>query len=580
MPYIDIWKVLGIDQTSDETLIRRAYARRLRETHPEDDAEGFQQLRRSYEYALQLARGGHLGELDELAEKSGPPPSIEPEPRNEPRDEGREQIEALLSGLRTTLERPVLDTKAAISALDALLESLYLERLDLLQRAESGVAQILLQNVPRSDLLLPKADRFFRWSENRADTFHSPEADSIIARIRDYSLLNQLSTSPSEESKAFAHLKAPPDPTMRFIRAYVQRHSTFPELDLLDKIERQHPALMAELNEENVAWWQRFRTRPRISGLTVISAVVILLLVTYVRFILATSPEEEARVLSSLPAWGGALVLLGVFRIYVLDRGAFQGQQDPQQRVLLRIGWLPGSVMTMFMAVVVGDSTVASWILAIFTCLMALSATIMMGPALPVLVPDGPYFLRSRIIRILFENVFVIAWLAWLLQRRPDMFSTPELVAIGAALAASGVGREAQVGAFAREFTAGEQRAASGILTVIAVFIGFLVFKGGSDPDNQPVLIVAVLACVIMRRCVRVRFELPSIPIGPIIFSAIILLQALRAFVNVGHQDPVNLSDDEYGASVALMVGATLLLVGVLIATIRHFMALRSAPDS
>jgi|GEM_PF-7008972 len=50
------WDFLGIEPTSDERQIKRAYSRKLKEHHPEDDPEGYQRLRETYEAAKRYAK--------------------------------------------------------------------------------------------------------------------------------------------------------------------------------------------------------------------------------------------------------------------------------------------------------------------------------------------------------------------------------------------------------------------------------------------------------------------------------------------------------------------------------------------
>jgi hypothetical protein len=579
--FVDIWSVLGIASTNDETQIRRAYARRLKETHPEDDAEGFQRLRRSYEFALQLARHEAFAGTD----AAGVPPEdtahdrvgVQESPAAEV-DAGRAHIEQLLADLGGKLNQSVPDTPGAAQALDDLFTSLHLERLDLLQRAESGVARILLQSIPRSDGLLDKADKFFGWSENRADTFRSPEAESIIARLGDRWLLNQLGTMRGAESKAFADLKAPPEPRDRFIRAYILHHSSFPELDVIAKLEQQNPALLEELNADNVAWWRRFESRPRISALTVAVALGFLLAATLLWYADADTPEGKTRILWWLPMGGGALLVLALFRYYVLEWGAIRlhARFHGQLPTGARIGWLPGSVFSMLAVVAAGGSAFLEWVFAAISLFLALGAVLAAGPSTPVIVPDGPHPLRSRVVRIVFNNLFVIAWLAWLLAERPGMFTTPQLIAICAALSASGVARALQIDAFAHDFTVSEQRGACVILCGVAVALGIAAYLKGGDPALQPLLVVAVLACVVLRRSVKFSIEMPSFPVWPGVFGLLYVSQALRSVRDFG---PSTASGSEDAAG-ALVSGATFLLVGVLIAAGRHFNVLRSASDS
>ncbi|UUZ52612.1 hypothetical protein LP419_25135 [Massilia sp. H-1] len=42
---MNIWTILGIRATANERDIKRAYAQQLKTTRPEDDPQGFQDLR-------------------------------------------------------------------------------------------------------------------------------------------------------------------------------------------------------------------------------------------------------------------------------------------------------------------------------------------------------------------------------------------------------------------------------------------------------------------------------------------------------------------------------------------------------
>ena len=69
---MDIWEILGIPETEDLDTIRRAYAKKLKEVHPEEDPEGFQRLHAAYQAVRKLARGAESDSLSETQPQKEP----------------------------------------------------------------------------------------------------------------------------------------------------------------------------------------------------------------------------------------------------------------------------------------------------------------------------------------------------------------------------------------------------------------------------------------------------------------------------------------------------------------------------
>ena len=60
---MDIWKILGIERTNDTKIIKKAYAEKAREVHPEEHPEEFQKLHNAYVDAMNYAKNMRVTKL-------------------------------------------------------------------------------------------------------------------------------------------------------------------------------------------------------------------------------------------------------------------------------------------------------------------------------------------------------------------------------------------------------------------------------------------------------------------------------------------------------------------------------------
>ncbi len=122
----EVWAVLGIAETGDERAVKRAYAKQLKQTRPEDDPQGFQQLRTAYERALVLARYVREQEQERepeesAAEEDKPEPSSilsAPETKSETKSENSLSESEIIAAAVLILEAAPAPASPPITTLE------------------------------------------------------------------------------------------------------------------------------------------------------------------------------------------------------------------------------------------------------------------------------------------------------------------------------------------------------------------------------------------------------------------------------------------------------------------------------
>ncbi len=172
---MDCWTFLGIEATGDEGEIRKAYLERLPGYHPEEDAEGFRQLREALEEALKEAK-----ELREKQETRGKGILIQSEMM------GREEIQDFLKQVETVYQdygrRIQPEEWRKVLALPVCRE------LETQREAGWAFLGFLMDHFHLPHSCYQVFDQIFGWTEEEDELYnHFPEGflDYLYDRIRE-----------------------------------------------------------------------------------------------------------------------------------------------------------------------------------------------------------------------------------------------------------------------------------------------------------------------------------------------------------------------------------------------------------
>jgi hypothetical protein len=389
---------MELQPTEERTAIRRAYAKRLKITNPEDDATGFARLRAAYEAALAYADADESaayhsdeppGTWEETGLESGWPRSswqslkdrsaaARPSPLIA---EFTEAHASAQSKLATALESPTTDV-VRLAALDELLSSPLLDWDENVQSTEAFLALLIVDHWPQSDILIKPVVAHFDWTIGRLEELDLDAEQRamrkwICRRGRDLSFLLALSDPDHQDHMAYQVLIRPPQRTtlgnLYFPVVSPKRVATF-----LARVHRNHPTIAAELDSRTVEYWQQKLATPQVPTLAVwMSTIAAVGMAATVASWFAISPEVSGAVgaLFGIPVVWAACHLALIYG-YAFPRWWWERKGRHNAPPLLEYGWAPMSLILLLLVPLPSSPTMAGVVtaLSLFTAWWAVIA--------------------------------------------------------------------------------------------------------------------------------------------------------------------------------------------------------------
>jgi hypothetical protein len=593
-----IWGILELQPTRDVAQIRRAYARKLKVTQPEDDAEGFQRLRAAYEAALRLAKQSSLATvsvlveqeneagsaafaapadtaesatpavpampaertetaetaaLAEPAESAAPARAATPVASPPERDPALVELEANFRALQAGLQvgHAIPDTELR-ARLHAVLDSAALDNLSIFHTLETMLAALIAATVPRSDSLIVECVTRFKWLQQEHSLQPNPAVRAVLQRQSELEFRWDLERGRSPYSRAYAQLRKRNSWPVRCWRAYRRPPSQCREVALLALLRDRYPRLLETLDPSEVGWWTQFTSRPRPSyGMARIAWV---LTVGAAILGLIAGIGDEAQTLSD-GVWkgakfsaGAALVTAGTFAVLILARLYFIDW--PIRLVALRwpyrpplfaqIGWLPLCLGTLLLVSILPAYAAFTVIAGVLAGAAALWAIYMAGPMPPAIIGSQIHLENSHLVRALLLNLVLAFWWIISLQEWSDLALNQYVVATIGAMCTTEFGNKPLTDSWFGRLTLKQRNFGLVVFAIAACLIGTLVWFTASMRAMQPLVTAVVVAFVLVHRVPRGTVSRKGYygQIAVLVVGAIVL-QAVQETAATPYQWPV-----------------------------------------
>jgi hypothetical protein len=471
-----IWKTLGLSRTQDRIEIRRAYARQLKLTNPEDDPEGFKVLRAAYEQALGYAENRYVSDTP-VASFAEPPREVaEPEPsvditesaqseeRSAPEvDQATHAYFAAFALLERQLSpRTDADDGDRKASLDIILSSPVLDNIETRDSAEQWLAQLAARSQPRSDVLIPRLVERFGWNNQHLDRRRAYAVSQVLQRETDLAFLMAVKRSDTSSRDAWRTLSQPPKTPSIWKRLWpdISRSDI---LSFLDRVRSQHPTLLHDLNEEAVRTWEADVPIRDVFDHIRVCALILLPFVALASAYVLINWRSLMGLIPILAAFPVASVGLAYAYDYGYHRVRARWEESwrLQQNKWLAFGWGPALIAILCLATL----PPSPWLCG---CIAILSLAVVWWAAVSGQadknVSSGPWQLR-----VVFAELLLVIWWGgalWDFPRDAAIQMTPAVIA---ATLVSGFG---QVPLFHKWLRLGAWIQRATLVTIIAGIAG------------------------------------------------------------------------------------------------------------